>query len=71
MFKNKTDNGHRMGAVTFAVLEQQVPDSPSGIRIYSGCGLVQNHHLGTSYKGYGHRQLPLHPTYKHKDNLWS
>jgi len=48
-------------ALTFAVLEQQLPDAAAGVGVDAGRGLVQDDHPGAAHEGDGHRELPLHP----------
>lgn len=48
-------------ALTFAVLEQQLPDAAAGEGVDAGRGLVQDDHPGAAHEGDGHRELPLHP----------
>lgn len=46
--------------LTWLVLEDEVPDGPSGIRVHTSCGLIQDNSPRPAHKGNGHRQLPLH-----------
>lgn len=60
-FTENVATRHSSG-LTFAVLEQQVPNASTGVGVHPSCGLIQDHNLRTPHKCYGHRQLPLHTT---------
>lgn len=49
-------------AVTWAILQEQVPDGAPGVGVHPRGGLIQDDHLGVSHEGNGDGQLPLHAT---------
>lgn len=49
---------------TLSILQQELPYSPARVRVHTCCGFIQNDNLGSTHKGQGHRQFPLHPAYK-------
>lgn len=63
-FKKKKNSVHSLKPLTWAVLQQKIPDRSPRIWINSRSGLIQDHHFCFTNKSNGNRQFPLHSTYK-------